>query len=161
MSPYCEGIVLPEDHLASAANSRMSTAVGTYSLRRAHYMTGTRVPQLSQEHQSELIQPFRDGNDDARRKLVASNMHLVVDFAKRYSNRGLSLLDMVRVGTQGIIESLETFDLDGGQSLSAYTSRCICRCIEDAITNRNHSAGMLRAAAPQLATFVNGTQRRA
>jgi DNA-directed RNA polymerase sigma subunit (sigma70/sigma32) len=143
------------------ANGRMSTSAGTYSLRRSNYQIETKRPQLSVEEQCTLIQLFREGDNDAKRKLVAHNMHLVVDFAKVYANRGLSLLDLVRVGTQGIIESLETYEPEGDLNFSAYASKRICRDMEEAIMSRTHSAAMLRAAAPQLATFVNvGTQRR-
>ncbi len=160
MNRHCEGIILPEDR-RTAAYGRMPTSAGTYLLRHANYQTATRMPPLSAEEQSMLIQLFRQGDSDAKRKLVAYNMHLVVDFAKRYANRGLSLLDLVRVGTQGIIESLETFEAEGDLGFSAYVSKCVCRNIEDAILNRNHKAAMSRAAAPQMATFVNvGTQRR-
>ncbi len=164
MNGYCAGIVLPEERrtgVSAMASGRMSTSVGTYSLRRAHYLTESIKPQLSIEQQFVLIQLFREGDSDAKRKLVAHNMHLVVDFAKCYSNRGLSLLDLVRVGTQGIIQSLETYDPEGDLSLSAYTSKCVCRNIEDAIMSPNNSAAVLRAKTQATASIFNvGNSRR-
>ncbi len=158
MNGYIAGIVLPEDRrtgAVTATTGRMSASVGTYSLRRAHYLAESTKPRLSVEQQFTLIQLFREGDSDAKRKLVAHNMHLVVDFAKCHANRGLSLLDLVRVGTQGIIESLETYDPEGDLSLSAYTSKCICRNIEEAIMNRNNSAAVLRAKTQAVAPIVN------
>jgi len=164
MDENTEGITQPEDlrsEAALAGRACMSTSAGTFSLRRAHYFTETRKPLLSSEQQRALIQLMGKGDAGARRKLVDHHMYLVMDFAKRYHNRGLALLDLVRVGTQGLIHALEKFEPEGDLSFPAYASRCICRNIENAIANQNNSPVALQAATDPAASFVNfGNPRR-
>jgi DNA-directed RNA polymerase sigma subunit (sigma70/sigma32) len=158
MNGYSESIILREDRRAGSSlsgSTRISTSAGTYSLRRAHYLSESKKPLLSVEQQHALIQLFREGDADAKRKLIAHNMHLVVDFAKCYANRGLALLDLVRVGTQGIIHALEHFELEGDLSFPTYVSRCICRNIEHAIMSQNHSTASLRGHNGPRGLYVN------
>lgn len=133
--------VLCEPEAAGIAH--LPTSAGTFSLRRAHYFTKTKKPllaaeQLTVEQQQALIKLIREGDVGAKQKMIAHNMHLVVDFAKRYANSGPAPLDLVREGNQGLIHALEKFDPEGGSSFSAYAALCIRQHIERTITNQNN-----------------------
>ena len=135
--------VLREPEVARSAH--LSASAGTFSLRRAHYLTKTGKPlltaeQLTAEQQRALIELIRKGDAGARRKMIAHNMHLVLDFARHYANRGPLLFDLVREGNQGLIHALEKFEPEGDLSFSGYAALCIRQHIECAIMSRNNSS---------------------
>lgn len=137
----CEPEVAGIAHLPVSAGT--PTSAGTFSLRRAHYFTKTRKPLLAAEpltagQQQALIELIREGDAGARRKMIAHNMCLVLDFARHYANRGPLLLDLVREGNQGLIHALEKFDPEGGSSFSDYAALCIRQYIERAIANQDN-----------------------
>lgn len=115
-----------------------ATSAGTFSRRRAHYLSESAKPQLTTALQLELIKLAREGDTDAKWKMIAHNMQLVLDSVKRYNNLGLTLLDLVLAGNQGLINALEKFDLDGDISFSTYAEQCVRKNIELAVMTRNH-----------------------
>lgn len=119
----------------------------SFSLRRAHYFTQSSKPLLNAEQQQSLIELIREGDAAAKRKMIAQNMHLVVDFAKHYANRGLAPLDLIREGTQGLIHAMEEFEPEGCFSFPAFATWCICENIERAIMNRSNSVSRCAARA--------------
>jgi DNA-directed RNA polymerase sigma subunit (sigma70/sigma32) len=114
---------------------------------------------LSDEQERMLIQQAWTGDFKARRMLVASHMHLVVDFAKRNVNRGLPLLDLVREGTQGIVETLEKFDQKDSASFSTCAAKRIHHNIECAILNRQKSPSASHTSPPALLPVHNAGMR--
>ena len=123
--------------------AHLPTPVGTFSLRRAHYFTKTGMPllnkeQLTAEQQQALIRLVRKGDVGAKRKMIACNMHLVVDLARRYANCGSMPLDLIREGNHGLAQALEKFEPEGDYSFPAYATRCIRQNIERAIMSRSY-----------------------
>ena len=74
--------------------------------------------------------------DDAKKALVESNLRLVVSFARKYTNRGLSFLDLVQEGNIGLMRAIDKFDYRRGNRLTTYASWWIKQCIERAIADR-------------------------
>jgi DNA-directed RNA polymerase sigma subunit (sigma70/sigma32) len=145
--------VLNEPRTARAGHSPASA--GPFPLRRAHYFTQERKPLLTVEQQQSLIKLIREGDAGAKRKMIAHNMQLVVDFAKHYANRGLAPLDLIREGNRGLILALEEFELECDLSFLAFATWHICQNIERAIMNLNNSssrfafkAAVVRHSAP-------------
>ncbi|OGT07982.1 MAG: hypothetical protein A3J49_14395 [Gallionellales bacterium RIFCSPHIGHO2_02_FULL_57_16] len=141
----------------AAGIAHLPTSAGTFSFRRAHYLTKTGMPlaaePLTAEQQQALIELIREGDAGARRKMIANSMHLVLDFARHYANRGPLLLDLVREGNQGLIRALEKFEPEGGLSFSGYAALCVRQHIERAIMNWNNSSRP-RAFMPAVAAHV-------
>lgn len=129
--------VLREAETDRTAHSPAQT--GTFSLRRAHYFTKPVKPLLTVEQQQALIELVREGDAAAKRKIIACNMHLVIDFAKRYANRGLEPLELVREGNHGLAQALEKFELEDDSGFPAYAALCIRQHIERAIMERSNS----------------------
>lgn len=131
------------------------TSSGTFALRRAHYLQEAQKPQLSEEAQLELIKLYRAGNPDAKRRMVAHHMQLVVLTVKRFINRGITLLDLILLGNQGLIHALESYEPANDSSFPVYAEQCIHRHIERAVEERNNPsrsasrAAMMRHLAPQ------------
>lgn len=91
---------------------------------------------LTAEEEVYFARRARDGDDAARQRMIVSNLRLVVKVARRYLNRGLSLLDLVEEGNLGLIRAVEKFDPERGFRFSTYAIWWIRQNIERAIMNQ-------------------------
>jgi len=88
-----------------------------------------RIPLLSKEEEIEISKQKSVGNKDARQKLINSNLRLVVNIAKRYQNRGLSILDLIQCGNEGLIKAVDKFDITKDFKFSTYATWWIRQAI--------------------------------
>ena len=95
-----------------------------------------RIPLLTAEQEISLAQRIEKGSQAARRKLTQSNLRLVVSIAKRYVGRGLSFLDLIQEGNQGLMRAVEKYDWRRGYKFSTYASWWIRQAITRAIADQ-------------------------
>ena len=92
-----------------------------------HLSTNSSFPKplTAKEEQEELIKFHRDGDINARNKLVNHNMRLVAHIIKKYYAGVSDQDDIISIGTIGLIKAINTFDYTKGTRLATYASRCI------------------------------------
>ncbi|WP_434770959.1 RNA polymerase sigma factor RpoS [Pseudomonas entomophila] len=96
-------------------------------------------PLLSPEEEVHFARLSQKGDPAGRKRMIESNLRLVVKIARRYVNRGLSLLDLIEEGNLGLIRAVEKFDPERGFRFSTYATWWIRQTIERAIMNQTRT----------------------
>lgn len=82
-------------------------------------------PPLSREEEEKIMERMRAGDDDVKHILIERNLRLVVYIARKFENTGVSVEDLISIGTIGLIKAVNTFDAGKRIKLATYASRCI------------------------------------
>jgi RNA polymerase primary sigma factor len=96
-------------------------------------------PLLTAEQELALAERIAHGDNLARKKLIEANLRLVVSIAKRYSNQGLPLLDMIQEGNIGLMRAAQKFDYKRGFRFSTYATWWIRQAISRAIAEHSRT----------------------
>ena len=82
-------------------------------------------PPLSREEELELMRRVNQGDTVARATMIERNLRLVVYIARKFENTGISIEDLISIGTIGLIKAVNSFDPEKNIKLATYASRCI------------------------------------
>ncbi len=101
--------------------------LGRWLAPRVWYVGSSEVlpPPLSPAEEAALVLRLRDGDTSVRGALIERNLRLVVYIARKFDNTGVSIEDLVSIGTIGLIKAVNTFDPGKNIKLATYASRCI------------------------------------
>lgn len=94
-------------------------------------------PFLTEAEERELARRASEGDEDARERLIESELRLTVAVAKRYAGRGLPIGDLIQEGSMGLMSAAEKFDADKGYSFSTYAVWWIRRAVGTAVSDRS------------------------
>ena len=109
-------------------------ASGPGNLREIGYS-----PLLDAKEELKYARLALQGDVGARRKMIESNLRLVVKIARCYLNRGLAFLDLIEEGNMGLMHAIEKFDPERGFRFSTYATWWIKQTIERAIMNQSRT----------------------
>lgn len=107
-----------------------------FDVIQIYYNEINKRPLLDAERELALTRKVRQGDFDARQKMIVHNLRLVVKIAKHYTNRGVALLDLIEEGNLGLMHALDKFDPELGYRFSTYATWWVRQNIERAIMNQ-------------------------
>lgn len=95
--------------------------------KSVNYIGGNEAlpPPLTSDEEKSLVEKLNQGNESIRTILIERNLRLVVYIARKFENTGISVEDLISIGTIGLIKAVNTFDPVKKIKLATYASRCI------------------------------------
>lgn len=103
-------------------------------LRKREFAAGRSLEDFKKD--VRMLQRWMDKSQEAKREMVESNLRLVISIAKKYTNRGLSFLDLIQEGNMGLMKAVEKFEYRRGYKFSTYATWWIRQAVTRAIADQ-------------------------
>lgn len=114
------------------ANAKLSEA--RRRLYKKEIAAGRSIDEFKKD--VRMLQRWMDKAQEAKREMVESNLRLVISIAKKYTNRGLSFLDLIQEGNMGLMKAVEKFEYRRGYKFSTYATWWIRQAVTRAIADQ-------------------------
>jgi RNA polymerase primary sigma factor len=149
------GIVLPdEDAGPTVPESRALAGEPERDLLDLYLNEIGRIDLLKHEDLLALARRSREGDEEARKRIILANLRLVVHVARAYRNRGLPLLDLIEEGNLGLIHAVDRFEPERGLRFSTYASIWIRQSILRGVAEQAKSVRIPVQMFQQVNRFV-------
>ena len=118
-------------------------------------------PLLTREEERELARRKDAGDEEAKRKLIESNLRLVMSITRHYTRAGVPLLDLIQEGNLGLIRAVEKFDYRMGYKLSTYATWWIRQSITRALADQGRTIRLPVHVAEQVRRMMRSRRQLA
>jgi len=118
-------------------------------------------PLLTAEEEIRFARQAQRGDAESRKRMIVSNLRLVVKIARRYMNRGLALLDLIEEGNLGLIRAVEKFDPERGFRFSTYATWWIRQTIERALMNQTRTIRLPIHVVKEINVYLRAARKLA
>lgn len=118
-------------------------------------------PLLSKEEEIHFGRLAKQGDESARKRMIESNLRLVVKIARRYVRSGMAILDLIEEGNIGLMRAVEKFDPERGFRFSTYSAWWIQQTIERAIMSQTRTIRLPVHMVKRLNTCLRATRNLA
>ncbi len=108
-------------------------------IQRRYFKDISKYPLLTAQEEVDLARRVQRGDEEARRRLILSNLKLVITIAKSYTNHNVPFLDLIEEGNLGLIKAVSRFDPERGFRFSTYASWWIRQAIVRAISTHSRT----------------------
>ena len=136
------------------AKTRSNTVDATIDATQLYLKEIGYTPLLSAEEEVYFSRRALKGDEASRKRMIESNLRLVVKIARRYINRGLALLALVEEGNLGLIHAVEKFDPEKGFRFSTYATWWIRQNIERSLMNQTRTIRLPVHVVKELNTYL-------
>ena len=127
------------DKLLQTDLLKMAESMGVDEPIKMYLREIGQIPLLSYEEEIDYAQRVLNGEEEAKQKLIESNLRLVVSIAKKHTNRGLKMLDLIQEGNMGLMKAVEKFEYEKGFKFSTYATWWIRQAITRAIADQGRT----------------------
>lgn len=124
--------LIPRAEKNKFAGAKLSAA--RRKLRKRELLAGRSLEDFKKD--VKMLQRWMDKSQEAKREMVESNLRLVISIAKKYTNRGLSFLDLIQEGNMGLMKAVEKFEYRRGYKFSTYATWWIRQAVTRAIADQ-------------------------
>ncbi|QIK37904.1 RNA polymerase sigma factor RpoS [Caldichromatium japonicum] len=151
---------LLDEETADLAEERLlEAAEGDLDATRLYLNEIGESKLLTPEEEIYYARRAQAGDNEARQRMIVSNLRLVVKIARRYLNRGLPLLDLIEEGNLGLIRAVEKFDPERGFRFSTYATWWIRQTIERAIMNQTRTVRLPIHVVKEINAYLRASRK--